>query len=153
MRILFGAIGCVVLSLITSYIFPNFNLGIGAISTLYTVSGIMFSIGMSLIVTFNVTGVKDKTFKKLLRDGLHLIQNHFIIIFIAISLFYILLSPCLNPNTNNMLHICKIFNISYSQFLTYSIAYSIIYFVTNFLKIERLNCDLRDHIDKEEEDS
>lgn len=49
---------CVIISMITSFFFPDFNPGNGAVSTLYTVSGIMFSIGMSLIVTSSAAGVK-----------------------------------------------------------------------------------------------
>lgn len=151
MKIFYGAIACIILSLVTSYIFPKFNLEIGAISTLYTVSGIMFSIGMSLIVTFNMSGVKNKDFKRIIRNRLHSIQNHFIACFILISTFYIILSPSLSTEINNWLVISKKNIVNYSQFLTYIVVYAIIYFITNFRLIERLNSELKDFVDKEEE--
>ena len=58
MILFIGIVACVIISVITSFFFPDFNPGNGTVSTLYTVSGIMFSIGMSLIVTPIAAGVK-----------------------------------------------------------------------------------------------
>lgn len=66
MIILIGIVTCVIISLITSFLFPDLIFGNGTVSTLYTVSGIMFSIGMSLIVTSSAAGVKNTRIKKAL---------------------------------------------------------------------------------------
>lgn len=75
---------CVIISMITSFFFPDFNPGNGAVSTLYTVSGIMFSIGMSLIVTSSAAGVKNIRIRNGIRKEIHIVRNHFIECFVLI---------------------------------------------------------------------
>lgn len=148
MIILIGMVICVILSMITSFFFPDFNLGDGAVSTLYTVSGIMFSIGMSLIVTSSAAGVKNTRIRNGIRKEIHIVRNHFIGCFVLISIFYILL--CSAADKHSALIILDNFSLKYSHLLVFMIAYSIIYFVWNFLAIQRLNYQIEDALDKNE---
>lgn len=43
----------------------------GLISTLYNVSGIMFSIGLGLIVSFNLSGIRNREYIKEIRKNIH----------------------------------------------------------------------------------
>ena len=58
----------------------------GLISTLYNVSGIMFSIGLGLIVTFNLSGIRNREYIKEIRKNIANIRD----IFISYSNPYIL---------------------------------------------------------------
>lgn len=148
MKILFGMVVCVVISMITSLLFPDFNPGSGAVSTLYTVSGIMFSIGMSLIVTSSAAGVKNIRIRNGIRKEIHIVRNHFIECFVLISIFYILLYSTADAHKGFL--VFSYFSLKYSHLLTLAIAYSILYFVWNFLAIQRLNYQIEDALDKNE---
>lgn len=148
MIILIGMVICVIISMITSFFFPDFNPGDGAVSTLYTVSGIMFSIGMSLIVTSSAAGVKNTRIRNGIRKEIHNVQNHFIKCFVLISILYILL--CSAADEHKSIHIYNNFSLKYSHLLVFIIAYSIVYFVWNFLAIQRLNYQIEDALDKDE---
>lgn len=139
---------CVILSMITSFFFPDFNPGEGAVSTLYTVSGIMFSIGMSLIVTSSAAGVKNTRIRNGIRKEIHTVRNHFIECFVLISILYILL--CSAADKHKVIQIFENFSLKYSHLLVSIIAYSIVYFVWNFLAIQRLNYQIEDALDKNE---
>lgn len=138
---------CVIISMITSFFFPEFNPGNGAVSTLYTVSGIMFSIGMSLIVTSSAVGVKNIRIRNGIRKEIHIVRNHFIECFVLISILYILLSSA--ADKHGFFTIFENLSLKYSHVLVFTIAYSIIYFVWNFLAIQRLNYQIEDALDKE----
>lgn len=139
---------CVVCSMTTSFFFPDFNPGEGAVSTLYTVSGIMFSIGMSLLVTSSAAGVKNPRIRKGIRNELRKVRNHFIECFVLISVLYILL--CSSADKHSVLFIYENLSLRFSHLLVFTIAYSIVYFVWNFLAIQRLNYQIEDALDKNE---
>jgi hypothetical protein len=139
---------CIVLSALLSLFEPNLNIGNVAISTLYTVSGIMFSIGMSIIVTFNITGVKNKDFKEDLREQIHIIEKKFIVCFIIVSILY-LFSNILDKHAS--IHICSNYSFNYSHLMACVVVYSIIYFIYNFLSIEHLSMEIKDRIDEANE--
>lgn len=148
MIILIGMVICVIISMITSFFFPDFNPGDGAVSTLYMVSGIMFSIGMSLIVTSSAAGVKNTRIRNGIRKEIHNVRNHFIECFVLISILYILL--CSAADEHKSITIYDNFSLKYSHLLVFIIAYSIVYFVWNFLAIQRLNYQIEDALDKNE---
>lgn len=148
MIILIGIVICVVISMVTSFFFPEFNPGNGAVSTLYTVSGIMFSIGMSLIVTSSAAGVKNIRIRNGIRKEIYIVRNHFIECFVLVSFLYILLYS--EVDKNHSLNIYNDFSLKYSHLLILIIAYSIVYFVCNFLAIQRLNYQIEDALDKDQ---
>lgn len=148
MIILIGIVICVVISITTSFFFPDFNPGDGAVSTLYTISGIMFSIGMSLIVTSSAAGVKNTRIRNGIRKEIHKVRNHFIECFVLISILYILL--CSAADKHSIITIYGNISLKYSHLLVFVIAYSIVYFVWNFLAIQRLNYQIEDALDKNE---
>ena len=49
--------------------------------TIYTVSGIMFSIGISILVTFNLHGIKKKSFIDKIRVNINKVRDIFIYYF------------------------------------------------------------------------
>jgi len=146
MIILIGIVTCVIISLITSFLFPDLIFGNGTVSTLYTVSGIMFSIGMSLIVTSSAAGVKNTRIKKGIRKEICKVRNHFIGCFISISILYLLLSALGNKCNGFIMY--GSFSLKYSHLLMFTMIYSIIYFIWNFLSIQHLNYQIEDAVDE-----
>lgn len=118
------------------------------ISTLYTVSGIMFSIGLGLIVTFNISGVKNKNYIREIRLSLRNIRNSFLVHF-GLSTTYLLLNQYL-PNSNYSYDIKGItLNFSFPLLLCGLLIYSIIFFIVNFLEVQKLNHDIFDKLNSE----
>lgn len=146
MILFIGIVACVIISVITSFFFPDFNPGNGTVSTLYTVSGIMFSIGMSLIVTPIASGVKNVRIRNDIRKEINKVRNHFIECFIFISIIYIVF--CAIEDKYHTIPICEKFAFKCSQLVMFIMAYSIIYFIWNFLAIQRLNYQIEDALNK-----
>ncbi len=129
------------------FFFPDFNPGNGAVSTLYTVSGIMFSIGMSLIVTSSAAGVKNIRIRNGIRKEIHIVRNHFIECFVLISILYILL--CSAADKHSSLPIHENFSLKYFSctYIYDSLFHCILRL--NFLAIQRLNYQIEDALDKD----
>ena len=58
------------------------------IPTLYNAMSIVFSVGMGLIVTFSLEGVKNEKYIKDIRDNIKQIRNKFILLFILCTIFF-----------------------------------------------------------------
>lgn len=118
-------------------------------STIYTVSGIMFSIGLGLIVTFNPAGVKNKDYIRALRANIIDVRNAFLTHFGLSTVYYVLNQYLSDPKYE--IHTHFVFNISFSWsiFLCLLMLYSAIYFVINFIEIQKLNNDIFDKINSE----
>jgi hypothetical protein len=116
------------------------------VSTLFSVSGVMFSVGLGLIVTFNARGIKNKTYIKQIRRNVVKVRNSFIIYF-AISIVCFVAEKYLRDNNLSCLVISiKNFqvNLNWSLLLCLFMLYSISYYIVNFLKIQALNNDIFD---------
>jgi len=120
------------------------------LSTIFTVSGIMFSIGIGLIVTFNITGVKNKDYVILIRKNLSEIRNSFIFYFSLSVLSYILdkylRDKCFEMTNLNIIGFQLQLNWPILFFVI--MFYSIIYFIVNFLNIQKLNNDIFDKVNE-----
>lgn len=126
---------CMALTLILSLLFPSFTLGESTANALYTITGIMFSIGLSLTVVSSTSNVKNKEIKKRIREDIKDTRNHFIFTFLFASIIYILyiVSPnydyyFLNRNWGFLAVQCL----------------SILYFIYNFIAIQKFNEQIED---------
>jgi len=117
-------------------------------STIYTVTGIIFSIGLSLIVTFSFHGLKNKAYINHLRKNLFYIRQSFIVYFSIATICYIL-----DKYIGKECFFKTFFNydikLSFSILFCLLIFYAIIYFIVNLLAIQKLNNDLFDKINEE----
>ena len=141
MKLIIGIVISVLIAVISSSYSTFLSLSGGTISTLYTISGIMFSIGMSLIVTSNTSEVKNQRYKEVIRKQKKQISNRYLLCFIVISLLYVLLFSKINDGT---IHIYKGFFLNCSDLLVVTMSYSILYFTVNFLSLQRLNNQIED---------
>jgi hypothetical protein len=116
--------------------------------TIYTVSGIMFSIGISILVTFNLQGIKKKSFIDKVRNNLNKVRNTFIYYFSFSTVFFILERSLRKSEKNIIVLYDKdelLIDISISFVVTILIFYSIFYFILNFLEVQKLNNQIFDH--------
>lgn len=145
MKLLYGLIICVALAMISSSCDIFLSLSSGIVSTLYAISGIMFSIGMSLIITSNTAEVKNLRAKKIIRKEMRIVRNHYLSCFALVSVMYIaLFSKIEDPKTTEFIPIYKNLVLNYSDLMVIVMAYSIFYFTVNFLTLQRLNTQIED---------
>lgn len=145
MKLLIGMILCAVISVVTSSFNGLLTLSGTTISTLYTISGIMFSIGMSLVITSNTSEIKNRRIKLLIREKINAVRNHYLVCFAVISLMYILLySKVEFKYPIQYITIYKEIVLNYADLLVVTMAYSICYFTKNFLSQQKLNTQIED---------
>lgn len=120
-------------------------------STIYTVAGIMFSIGLGLIVTFNPSGVKNRAFLLEIRRNIGNVRNSFLIHF-GLTTFYYILNQYLDKKEYKFQPVEGLeLTFSIPLFLCLLMIYSLIFFIVNFIHIQRLNNDIVDRVNKEQE--
>jgi hypothetical protein len=118
------------------------------VNTIFTVSGIMFSVGLGLIVTFNIGGVKNKKHIQQLRNNINDVRNSFITYFFITTVSYVLDKYLRDAKMIFTFIYIKNFQIelNWSIFFCLLMLYSIIYYIINFVEIQKLNNDIFDKI-------
>ena len=124
-------------SLIIAVLFPTFLNSIvvdeSVISTLFTIVGIIFSVGMSLIISVSTSGVKNKEARSVFRKQLSDIRFRFIATFIILTILYIILPI---ENNKEILNIAQIrdvtIRISCHLFMVFFLFAGIIYYIVNY---------------------
>lgn len=106
-------------------------------STLYNAVCIVFSVGMGLIVTFSLEGVKNTIFVEDVRKNIRSVRKKFIILFSICTILLIL---------EKYFHDIIIYNINIGVVITnVTIIFficSIGYFIHNFIKIQTLKDEI-----------
>ncbi len=140
-RILFVLIFFIITSLVCSIHPDDFF-----VNTIFTVSGIMFSVGLGLIVTFNIGDVKNKKYIKQLRGNIDRVRNsflkYFLISTICFTADYYLRQKGLNITIINIKD--TQFELNWSVLFCLLMLYSIVYYIINFIEIQKLNNDIFD---------
>lgn len=144
-RLIFTFIGVFLIAIVLSLF--GFEYSHQTISSLYNVLGIIFSIGMGLLITFRLDGIKNTSYVRYIRSNVRHIRNCFIIYFAISTIIYMGYPKIPAYNYKSYIDTTLIAN----QFTTYFIAFSMIYFVVNFLAIQKLNEDIFDRINKDQQ--
>lgn len=134
-----GFICCMVLSM-TITAFMDIKIGKDVSNTLFTIVGIMFSIGMSIAVTSNTSVVVNRKIRKIIRDEINRIRDLFISCFSIVAIIYVL-NIIFKSWTLEVLGY-KIFNLEVLQLIIQ--LYSIVYFIVNFKSLQNLNNQIGD---------
>lgn len=134
-----GFICCMVLSM-TITAFMDIKIGKDVSNTLFTIVGIMFSIGMSIAVTSNTSVVVNRKIRKSIRDEINRIRDLFISCFSIVAIIYVL-NIIFKSWTLEVLGY-KIFNLEVLQLIIQ--LYSIVYFIVNFKSLQNLNNQIGD---------
>lgn len=142
MKILLRALVVFVLSVVIASVYeyrPNASL----LNTVFTVSGIMFSVGLGLIVSFSPDGVRNSSYLQRIRKNINNVKNSFFVEFFIVVLCYVL--STLPLPLNGIIFIWKI-KINLPLFFSIQILLSIFYFAINFLSIQKLKNELFDRV-------
>ena len=117
------------------------------VPTIYTLSGIMFSIGMGIVCTFNPSPIKNKQIFQRIRVNIANVRNSFLIYF-SLSTVTFLVSQVLNRNCIYIVDFTIIFDPQIFA-LSFSLV-SIVYFIINFLTVQKLIFDIAERIMEED---
>lgn len=140
--VLFLLIGLVASSMI------KFNTIEFIISTIFNVSGIMFSVGLGLIATFNMNGIRNREIIKSIRNDLNNVRNLFIIYF-SISTICLISGKWLIDEKKDIFVIPNTtISLSLSFALTFVMIFCIAYFIYNFFQIQKLSEKIFDELSK-----
>jgi Na+/H+-dicarboxylate symporter len=106
----------------------------------------MFSLGLGLVVTFNINGVKNQKFIKQLRDNIDKVRNSFLKYFFITAICYVLdyyfRQKVLNITTIEIKNFH--FELNWSVLFCVLMSYSIVYYIINFIEIQKLNNSIFD---------
>lgn len=125
-----------------------------ALNVLYGIVGVLFSVGMSLIIAFTAKDIINNELKKLLRKSMHQVRNNFLWIFFISTFFYVAFSII---GENSQFSIVFFKTESYELTVTFSVSvavlgellYSTIALVSNYMDIQSFYEDIEDRIQKE----
>ena len=119
------------------------------LNVLYTVSGILFSVGLGLIITIVPNGVRNKAYIVEIRKSINNVRNYFLVEFFVINFIYICFS---SPEMAIMEFIKKEEITLKFDIVLYTgtiLILSMPYFMFNFLAIQKLNNDIFDRVNQE----
>lgn len=123
------------------------------LSTLYNVSGILFSVGMGLIIGFNFDGIKNEDYVKSIKFHLTKIRNNFIKLFAMLTISYIANVFTPTETTIKYIPLTEIklpydidFFILFQYFTVTYLIYSFIYFTSTFIEVQKLKDEISDAI-------
>lgn len=113
------------------------------LNTIYTVAGIMFSIGMGILCTLNPDRVKNDAYYKAIKSNLLDVRNSYLVYFFIISGMY--LTYQIFPTASFVVEIRNleiIFNLAFAAMLLNILG--ILYFIANFIAIQKLGLNISD---------
>lgn len=147
-KILVGIVICFVIAVINFHA-NLLHISWNSVETLYTVVGVMFSVGMSLIISVSTNNVHNIEAKKDIRKRMKIVTNNYVISFVVITFFFIIFNEnCVQQDTD-LLSIYKWIAINKTDFITMLSAMGLIYYVVNFMTIQGMNREIEDIIDQE----
>ena len=119
---------------------------------LYGVIGVLFSVGMSLVISFNGSYLNNPVHKKSIRESMHDVRNSFLCIFSLCTFFFVAYSlideDCQKYVwiNNETITLISTWALSVLLFLVYSI----IALIFNYVELQRLYEDIEDMVKKEQ---
>lgn len=117
----------------------------------YTILGIMFSIALGLLVTFNLQGIRNRSIITKIRKNIKTVRSIYIKYFIISTIVY-LAEKYFRDGKNNIWDFAYIKNyhlsFNFSLFTITILLFSISYFIINFIAMQKLNDDLYDEVNK-----
>lgn len=120
-------------------VFTEFTVEDGVLNTLYTVAGVIFSVGMSIAISAKTDQVTKVNKRKAIRVSYKTVRNSFMLLFGISTLLYIVAQAytiAKYPAALDLLCVAFIF-------------VSIVYYIYNFVRLHRLGEDIEDQILKE----
>ena len=150
-RILLLTFLCFVLA-VGMYHLGVFHFSWDCVSTMYTIVGIVFSVGMSLIISVSTREVKNKEAKKGIRRKMTEVTYSYILSFGLASILFILLDVRGNVLPENHSMTIEFFRhivIWKSDFLVLTLCLYVLTYIGNFMAVQDMNREIEDIIDDE----
>lgn len=122
------------------------------LNILYGIIGVLFSVGMSLVIAFNGSNIVNPELKAQLRENMHCVRNNFLFVFFICSVFYVgfsLLKEDWKQTDivkNEDIHIYCTWAMSVLSMLIYST----IALISNYVQIQQFYEDIEDKIHDEQ---
>lgn len=113
-------------------------------NTIYTVLGIVFSIGIGLVVSFNMSGITKKNIVNKIRGNLVSLRDSYMRYFTASTIFYIL-DKYFRDN-GNILEFFNEYHFNFSIFALTIMLFSIAHNIYNFIMVQKLNDQIYDEL-------
>lgn len=132
--LLFSAAIAVGLAMFTEITVPE-----PVLTTLYTVAGVIFSVGMSIAITPKTEQVLNDKIRKNIRHAFQKVRDSFLLLFGIDTTAFIVAEVLKETN------ITAAVSLAYTIFVLMSIAY----FTFNFIELQRLGNDIEEQILKE----
>ena len=121
------------------------------LTIIYGIIGVLFSVGMSLVISFNGSNIGNAELKKDIREEMHSIRSNFLFVFVLSSLVYV--SYTLMPQSIQQIEWYRFENIviksNWSISVIFYHLYSIVAIISNYLDIQRLYEDIEDKMESE----
>lgn len=144
-------IGILLTVFISSLFFPEYNdekMG-NLVNTIYTISGIMFSIGMGVICTFNPSGIKNENIYSIIENNIFKVRSSFLFYF-ALSTIMVITQTIFHRFEVDFDFIDITIILDAKIFTLVMSIIAIIYYIINFQAIQKLNLDIAKRIIQEE---
>lgn len=119
------------------------------LQTLFTVLGIVFSVSMSLLVSFSLYKILNSRIRKSLRVSITQTRNRLLLDFGVSSIVLVI---ALIWNTEHLRYVFGWFTIDVLLVSLIIVGMSLVYEIYNFRKIHALNAEIEDAIIVEESD-
>lgn len=142
---LIAVVVCVILSIVPIEVKD------GTLNIFYALVGVIFSVGMSLIISFNGSAIENAELRAEIRTNVHDIRNNFLAIFLISSALY-----CAYSLLSDNLHViktkpCEGISIHFTWSLSVLMfhIYSMVALISNYIDIQRLYENIEDRIIRE----
>lgn len=117
------------------------------LQTLFTVLGIVFSISMSLLVSFNLSNILNKDMRRSLRNSIVHVRNMMLMDFGVATIS--LVTALIWQKDSLRYTITDWLVVDIMLIAAMFVAMSLIYEIYNFRKLHKLHCDIEDAVIEE----
>jgi hypothetical protein len=115
----------------------DIDTGTDLLNTLFTVGSIFFSLGLSIVVTFDLSKVKNQKYLNEIKDKLNTIKKNILQTFCISTVILIISHIKIFNYIRTIPFYCFEFKISTIGFFYSVIIYSLMIYVLNFLSLEK----------------
>jgi TRAP-type uncharacterized transport system fused permease subunit len=109
-------------------------------NTLFTINGIFFSIGYSVIIGFDLSGVTEKTTLKLIKQNQRTIEKSFLEYFSLATISFLAFGKCQYDFK------IKNYSLSVDTILCILSLFALFYFIINYRELQKLKEAINDRI-------
>ena len=124
------------------------------LTVFYSLAGVLFSVGMSLVISFNSSRIRSEVKRNTIRERMHGIRNNLIVVILLATAVYVVYSLFDDKSSLSVLWYDSDsfkFESNWSFPVLMFLIYCSVVFVSNFLDIQDLYEDIDDKIQREEQ--